>query len=578
MREKLLQGFWLGELWIEPLTGTVTGANRKAHVPPRAIEVLLCLARQPGEIVSRSDLLAAAWDDPKGSGEALSHAVSDLRHGLGDHADTPEFIQTVPRRGYRLLQEPRPGGDADAAPLVPQMPLWQELMKRGVVQASVVFLVTGWLLIQVAGETFANLGLPAWSVPFVTYVVVAGFPVVVLLAWFLEFQQGRMTIDRDASTPRKGGGLMRNYLAVCGAYLIAAVGVSAYQLSVGIVAPGAAVVANSNNTEPALVIEPNSVAVLRFLNIDGEERARIFSDGLAEDVLDRLARVPGMLVSSRTDAWSLPAGASSADVRRRLRVANYLEGSVRLDGDSLRVTVQLIDSESGFHKFSRTFTRELVEFMEVQKEITDLTVANMRIAFEAQTQPWPFDNDFETDIDAYVLYRRGREVFDAPLTLPLLEQAVQYFRDALTLDPHYAAAHAGLCRANVEMYIAVSESERITAAEESCASALLANPNLFMVFTALGDLYRQTNRLELAELAYRNALERNSNDVDAMMGLARVFGKQNRLDEAEFQHRHAMLAQPGNWRLVNALGTFYFSTGQFAEAAAAFRQVIFLDP
>ncbi|MBT8085333.1 MAG: winged helix-turn-helix domain-containing protein, partial [Woeseia sp.] len=370
MREKLLQGFWLGELWIEPLTGTVTGANRKAHVPPRAIEVLLCLARQPGEIVSRSDLLAAAWDDPKGSGEALSHAVSDLRHGLGDHADTPEFIQTVPRRGYRLLQEPRPGGDADAAPLVPQMPLWQELMKRGVVQASVVFLVTGWLLIQVAGETFANLGLPAWSVPFVTYVVVAGFPVVVLLAWFLEFQQGRMTIDRDASTPRKGGGLMRNYLAVCGAYLIAAVGVSAYQLSVGIVAPGAAVVANSNNTEPALVIEPNSVAVLRFLNIDGEERARIFSDGLAEDVLDRLARVPGMLVSSRTDAWSLPAGASSADVRRRLRVANYLEGSVRLDGDSLRVTVQLIDSESGFHKFSRTFTRELVEFMEVQKEIT----------------------------------------------------------------------------------------------------------------------------------------------------------------------------------------------------------------
>ena len=98
-------------------------------------------------------------------------------------------------------------------------------------------------------------------------------------------------------------------------------------------------------------VKPNSVAVLKFLHINNDEAAQIFSDGLGEDVLDRLARVPGLSVASRGDSWSLPENASSTIVRKRLRVAYFLEGSVRLIDGDLRVVVQLIETATDHVKF-----------------------------------------------------------------------------------------------------------------------------------------------------------------------------------------------------------------------------------
>jgi tetratricopeptide (TPR) repeat protein/DNA-binding winged helix-turn-helix (wHTH) protein len=576
VRETLLQGFWLGELRIEPLTGTVSGANGASHLPSRAVEVLLCLARQPGELVSREELLAEVWGTDSASPEALSHAVSELRHGLGDHAVEPVFIQTVPRRGYRLLLEPRQD-DAlpESPPSAPVPRFWKQLMQRGVVHAGVLHLVAGWLLIQVAGATFNDLGMPDWAARFVTYVVVAGFPLVLVLAWFLEFTEGRMTLDRGSRARRNRGGLERNYLAVVLAYGVATIGIGVYQASVGIGVAAPAPPQEITETLPA--VDQNSIAVLRFRTFDEQPMAQLFGDGLAEDVLDRLARVPGLAVASRTDAWSLPADADSGVVRRRLRVASYLEGSIRLDDGNLRVTVQLIDSATGFHRFSRTFTRELKNFIEVQKEVTDLTVANLRIALEADTESWLAESYVATDLDAYVLYRQGREIFDAPLTTESLEEARALFTESLRLDPGYAAAHAGLCSSYVQGYLHTGETELIAQAENSCARALISNPNLYMVLTALGDLYQATNRLEQAELAYRSALERNPQDVLAMSGLADTFQRQNRLDEAELQLQRAIAVQPGNWRTINAMGAFFFGRGRYAEAAAAFRDVVVLD-
>lgn len=578
MREQLLQGFWLGPLRIDLRTGTVTGDGPPAHLPSRAVEVLLRLAHDPGELVTRAELLDAVWGEGQGSEEALSHAVSELRRGLGEDAARPRFVQTVPRRGYRLLVDPRLDAAAElGAPGSLEIPFWKELMKRGVVQAAAAHLVVGWLLIQVAGETFDNLGLPPWATPAVTYVVVAGFPVVVALAWFLEFAEGRMTLDTGDGRRRRGG-LERNYLAIVAAYVVAAAGVGVYQLTVGLPFPDTVVADAGSDPEQALPVEANSIAVLRFRPISDNERARIFSDGLAEDILDRLARVPGLAVSSRTDAWSLPENANSAEVRRRLRVARYLEGSVRLQDDDLRVTVQLIDSDGGFHDFSRTFDRQLEDFMEVQREITNLVVANLRVALEPETENWLADSYPDTDLDAYVLYRKGRSILASPLTEESLDQAVAYFREAIALDPAYAAAHAGSCIAFVEFFERSGDPEDIEKAEASCATALVSDPNLYVVYAAMGDLYQRTNRPELAELAYGNALERHEKDVRSIIGLAEVHEKQNRLDLAETALRRAIRSQPGNWRAINALGTFYFSTGRFVDAANEFRKVVYLDP
>jgi len=581
VRDQLLEGFRLGSLRIDPLTGTVAGNGEHRHIPSKATEILLVLASRPRQLISRDELLSAVWGEGGGSAEALSHAVSELRHGLGDHADHPEFVQTVPRRGYRLIVEPSfdarvgPSG-TDEAQTGALPAFWQQLMNRGVVQAAAAHLVAGWLLIQVADATFPNLGLPAWATAFVTYVVIAGFPVVLVLAWFLEFAGGRMVIDHGGNV-RSRGGLVQNYLAVVAAYVLAMLAVGLYQVSIGIRVPQSSVTTTADNIREAIPVEPGSIAVLRFLNISDSSLARIFSDGLGEDVLDRLARVPGLLVSSRGDAWSLPDNPGTDVVRRRLRVAYYLEGSGRLTDDILRVTVQLIDTETGFHVVSRVFERKLENFMDVQREITDLTVANLRAVLPAGSRQPVADYDATTP-DAYVLYRMGREIFERPQTVESLAEAIDYFEQALELDPGFAPAHAGMCRGYVQSYTVGGDPAFIDAAENSCSSALTSNPNLYMVYTALGDLYRQTSRVAQAEDAYRQALGKNGQDVDALLGLARVLERQNRMDEAEARLQQAIRMQPGNWTSINALGAFYFATGNYDQAADSFRKVVYLDP
>ena len=582
MNNKLLDGFFLQEVLVEPLIGRVSGSGEPAHLPSKSIEVLLCLAKQPRRLVSREELLAKVWGDGNGSPEALSHAVSEIRHALGDQADDPVFIQTVPKRGYRLLCEPRlRDASSQAASVVPEStspavaPFWSALLRHGVVQAGFAYLVVGWLLIQVADATFLNLGLPTWAMPFITFVVVGGFPVAVLLAWFIEVAEGRMIRDRGEQPGGLLQGLERNYLAIIAAYGIAALGAGTYQFSVGFNVPENGSV---QAAEPALIpIEPNSIAVLQLMNIDGSEETTIFSNGLVEDVINRLARIPGLHVSSRGDSFSLPANSSSSEVRQRLRVNYYIEGSVRLTEEKIRVVIQLIESANGQHLLSRSFDRERKDFFEIQDEITSLTVANLRVALPQDTQTALGTAINVASIDAYILYRRGIEELHKPMTVQTIEQALDWFSQSLEIDPDYAAAHAGICLTYSSGFNIVDDPVFINDAEQACASALELSPNLNIVHNALGDLYWETGKHQEAEASYLRALAINQNDVWAVTGLAIVQSSQQRLAEAEENFRQAIALQPGNWRSYDALGRFLYQNGRYEEAAAAYEEVVSLD-
>ena len=457
-------------------------------------------------------------------------------------------------------------------------PFVRELYQRGVVQAGIAYLIVGWLLIQIADVIADKIGLPALAPTFVTFTVIGGFPIALLLAWFLEYAEGQFIVDEGKQAGRVVAGLGRNYLAVIGAYAIAAVGATAYQFAVGFSESDTPVEASTNRIEPALPVDPSSIAVLKFLNIDGSDSSQIFSEGLAEDLLDRLAKIPGLLVSSRGDSWSLPDNASSRDVRQRLRVAHFVEGSVRLDGETLRTVVQLIDSETGFHIVSRTFDRKLENVLVLQNEITALIAANLRIALPPDTQ-LGFGTSFSSDdVDAYILYRRGRELFEQPQNEESLQRVIEFYADALDIDEGYAAAHAGLCNAFVALHRVSGDTNHIAVAESECASALRTNGNLHMVYKALGNLYFETGRATAAQQAYEQALKINSQDASALQGLAKVYEAQLRFADAEELLQKAIRLQPGNWRSIDDLGWFFFANGRYVEAANAYRQVTELDP
>lgn len=326
-----------------------------------------------------------------------------------------------------------------------------------------------------------------------------------------------------------------------------------------------------------VAVQPNSIAVLLFMNIDGTEEMRIFSEGLADDVIDRLTATPPLRVSSRGDSFALGANSSSQEIRNRLRVAYYLEGSVRKSGDMLRVVTQLIDSATGFHIVSRTFDEPIREYLQIQDEITKLIVANLRVALPSVAETPVYVNAETASFDAYLAYRRGMDIIQRPLTQAAIEQALGAFRESLTVDPGYAAAFAGICLTYIAAYDVTKDTGYVGQAEQSCGSALEHNPNLIVVHDALGKLYLRTGRTMDAERAFESALAINPNDVSALTGSADAYLNQGRQIEAEQRYRQAVGLQPGNWRTYNSLGGFLFGNGRYVEAADAYREVVMFD-
>jgi tetratricopeptide (TPR) repeat protein len=268
---------------------------------------------------------------------------------------------------------------------------------------------------------------------------------------------------------------------------------------------------------------------------------------------------------------------ASRDVRRRLRVAYYLEGSVLVVGEMLRVIVNLVNTETGTPIVSRSFDHELEDFFAVQNEITSLTVASLRVALPADTQQPATALSESTNLDAYVLYQRGMDALYKPMTRATIADALAAFERSLSLDTDYAAAHAGICLTYASGYRVVNDSSYITAAEGACARALGLNPNLNVVHNALGELDSERGNYEAAERAFERALAINGNSIASLIGLGNTYARQGRAAEAEETFRQAVAMQPASWDAYNAYGGFLFNSGRYEEAARQYREIVSLD-
>mgnify|MGYP001828954041 FL=1 len=216
--------------------------------------------------------------------------------------------------------------------------------------------------------------------------------------------------------------------------------------------------------------------------------------------------------------------------------------------------------------------------MSVQTAITRDIVANIRPAFPEELQGLITAGETGTDVDAYELFRRGKEDLEKPTSRANIESALAYFDESLSIDPDYAVAHAGRCRVFIDLYELERDTSSIDAAEEACGSATAANAQLTDVYDALGDLYLITGKTEKAKTSFRRALEIDERYVRAIKGLAHVYLEEQRFDEAEKLFTKAIELQPGNWNSINDLGGLLFNLGRYADAAQAYRRVVYLDP
>jgi len=603
MTENLERGFCLGEFVISPMQGTASGPDGVHHVPPMAMEVLLCLARAPGTVITRRALLSEVWRDRSGSNEALTHCISELRHQLGDHRDSPTYIQTLPNRGYRLIapiSDLSAGGatateqaERGVAPTLAPGPqsstaspgglkrIIDDLQRRRVFRVALVYAICAWLIVQVAETIFPALLIPAWGQTLVVLLMMIGFPIAMIFAW--AFQVTPEGVVVDASSPRLKAATRKrsvDYIVIAALLgVIVFLAIREYSLEREApltIAPEAA--AGDPGWIGAAVEQAASVAVLPFLNMSDDSGNEYFSDGLSEEILNSLSRLKELRVAARTSSFYFKnKDVDIPTIGLHLGVRHVLEGSVRRQGQRVRVTAQLIEADTGFHVWSETYDREVEDVFGIQSDIARSVAEALEIVLSSGSET-QFDRQSTASLEAYEYYLQGRSYLRSPEAEPTLESAEALFEKAIAIDVDYAEAHAGLCDTYLLGYKGARSTALFERAERACHRALTLDSTAGDVNTALGNLYWHSGQYQKAERNFERAVALNANAVDAYSGLAQTYHQQNRLDEAERTYLRAIEIQPRFWRGHLEMGNFLFSSGRWEEAIEYFRRVTDLTP
>ena len=307
-------------------------------------------------------------------------------------------------------------------------------------RVGAAYLAVAWLLIQVAQTVFPAFGLGATPVRLVIVVLVIGLLPVLIFAWAFEITpeglKRESEVDRSQSiTPQTGKKLDRVIMGVL------ALALGYFAVDKFVLAPqreqAATEAARAEGRTESLVKSygDKSIAVLPFVNMSSDKDQEYFSDGISEELLNLLAKIPKLRVISRSSAFSYKGkDVKLAQVAKELNVAHILEGSVRKAGNKVRITAQLIEARSDTHLWSNTWDRELDDIFAVQDEIAAAVVEQLKITLLGEAPKAK-----EVNPEAYALFLQGRQL-RRQNTPEAFEQAIALFQQALAIDPNYAAA------------------------------------------------------------------------------------------------------------------------------------------
>ncbi len=352
---------------------------------------------------------------------------------------------------------------------------------------------------------------------------------------------------------------------------------------------------------PTRNLEPGSIAVLPFADLSEDASNAYFGDGMAEELLNQLANVPGLQVVARTSSFQYREGESAVDVREigaRLNARFVIEGSVRRVGDQVRVTVQLIDATTGYHDWSKTFDDRWSDLLVLQASITEAVVEQISPQLLGDRR---HNLALPTSAAAYDLYLQGRH-FWHQRNPAALAKARELFEQATKLDASYALAYAGLADTYISqpLYGTLSASESVelarplieqamtlapelaeahlvtgnwyalqtrwAAAESSLRQSIELNPNLAMAHMSLGNVYNNSGQLDQAYLSYEQAQQRNPLHPTVAMNLAQTATKLGLSDQAKVHAKQAATLAPDHIYLFGLTGHVHISAGD-QEAA-----------
>jgi len=445
------------------------------------------------------------------------------------------------------------------------MSLISELRRRNVFRMALLYGVAAWLVMQVAEVLIALAPLPGWTGQAVLGVLAIGFPIALIFAWVYEITPEGVKlekdVDRSASITHITGRRM-DFIVI--AILAAAVIVFAYDKWW------------LNSGKDVFLPPHNSIAVLAFADMSPNAGQEYFSDGISEELLGLLAKIPELRVISRTSAFSYKGkDVRLTEVARELNVAHILEGSIRKTGNQVRITAQLIETQSDTHLWSETYDRTLDDIFAIQDEIAAEVVDQLKITLLGTT---PIVD--ETDPEAYAIILQARYLSRQGSPSDW-ERAIAMIEQALAIDPGYAAAWDSLA----SIYVNQTDNslrpvdEGYALARKATNQALALDPLYARAHARLGWIATHYQRdLAAAAQHYERALALEPTNTSIIFSAASLAESLGRLELTIALEEYALARDPLDAVANNNQGDSYLSAGRLDEAIASFRTALTLSP
>jgi TolB-like protein/Flp pilus assembly protein TadD len=448
---------------------------------------------------------------------------------------------------------------------------FSELKRRNVYKVGVAYAVVAWLLMQIASQIFPFFEIPNWVVRLVILLLVIGFPVALIIAWAFEVTpEGiKRTEAADAAGQRSRG--------VAWIYVVL-IGVA---LSVGLFFVGrfTAGHATPRVSEAAAAIPEKSIAVLPLVNESGDPKDEYFSDGLSEELIAALAQISGLKVIGRSSSFRFKDRKEAPKaIGEKLGVSTLLDGTVRKQGDRVRIVAELVNAADGIQLWTQTFDRQLKDIFAVQEEIAKAVAESLKVKLLG-SQDRADQRGASSNVEAHNAYLQGHFHFQRR-NLEDYRKAVAYFDQAIELDPNYALAYAE--RSEAWSFIGDLTGQRATAwpkSKSDAEKAVAIAPELAEAHAALGwirffvDWKFAEGLSELKRAKELSPANPTANDL-----LARAIVYLGRVDEAERQARYAVELDPLSVTAQGNLGRVLFFAGKMDEADAALRKAAELQP
>ena len=439
-----------------------------------------------------------------------------------------------------------------------------ELKRRNVYKVAVAYAVIGWLLIQIATQTFPFFDIPNWAVRLVVLAIIIGFPIALVLAWAFEMTpEGIARTDVVSTAPKQDGGRAWIYVVLIGAAL------SLGLFFLGRYTAGSAAVSSTHGSK--------SIAVLPLVNQSGDPAQEYFSDGLTEELINGLGQIPELRVIGRNSSFHFKGkGGDSRAVGQALGVAHLLEGSVRKAGERVRISVQLVDAANSTQRWSHTYDRELKDIFAVQEEIAKSVAAQLRVTLLGSDLAEAPGRPSNGSLEAYNAYLQGQQHSRTGNEENLIK-ALAYYDEALRIDPRYAEAYStkSLAWAQLGSFRGAKGTEEFAKARAAAEAALAIKPDLPRARGARAYLHMIADwDLGAAERMLKGLDDR------ATTGnmLANVRGFQGRTEEAIRLQNQAVAVDPAFALYRRNLATRLIIAGRLDEAEAEFRKAVELQP